>query len=310
MTEIEQKENVETNEKDALKMSLLPQTLSKFEELSGGELIIYDDKEDKYLFPRFDELSKELNKWINKADGLKYTPEDRANIKSILSFSNKVSKSFDDSIKQRKKHLFNDVDKQRKEVVDLFSILYKAMSAGLEEADKKTKAEKREKMIKSFESAKKSYPKLNETDLIYEDFELSHWINLSTVESKAIKELNNNMNECEQLLSNIANPLPENDSKSLVIALRKNAWKGLNTLNYLIEEENERKRLLEEKEKELIELKRLEEERLKEKLKESNSNESNKVEINHTIHIDTSTKEEFDVLIDFLKENKYDYKIV
>lgn len=304
MTEKENK--VENNEEQGLTLVSIPKVLSKFGELDEYELITFDAKNNEYTFIQFDELNAKLDYWIDEASKIQYTPDDRKEMKNISTMSNKLSSLITKTINDTKKGLFNNVDDQKKELSTKFATLARELKKGIDEADKITKEEKRKEMMKAFDSAILTFENLPSEELAYEDFEMSHWNNLTSSLPSSIKEMHNLLKETDKVFGSKVNP--SNDTDVIMDALRKNDWNGLDAITQIIEEENAKLELIKQKE---LELEQLKAEQLKAEQSKLDNIEENNQQLKKIpkmlIEFDS---EDSDDLLKILDKYGFEYKIV
>jgi hypothetical protein len=214
-----------------------------------------------YEFVNYDLIMTKLDFWIEAASSREYDPDERKELKAISSMANKLSATITSSVTQSKKRLFDDVDTQKKQIVEKFKTLSTSLKAGIDAADKVTKADKRLRLVAAFDSAIKSFKHLPENELTFEDFEVSHWSNLSSSEASSIKELYASLQNADNVFGSKVNP--SNDTKEIMHALRASDWDGLAAITTLIDKREEERLEIAAKLAEAAELKRLSEEREK-----------------------------------------------
>lgn len=295
----------ENNKENGLTLVSIPKVLSKFDELDEYELITFDKKKNEYTFIQFDELNAKLDYWIDEASKIQYTPDDRKEMKNISTMSNKLSSLITKTINDTKKGLFNNVDNQKKELSTKFAALARELKKGIDEADKITKEEKRNEMIKAFNSAILTFEHLPSEELVYEDFEMSHWNNLTSSLPSSIKEMHNLLKETDKVFGSKVNP--SNDTSVIMDALRQNDWNGLDAITQIIEDENAKIELIKQKELELEQLKAEQLQSEQSGLKNVNEKEQPKEKGKLLIEFDSDDADE---LLKLLDKYEFDYKIV
>lgn len=186
-------------------------------------------------------------------------------LKKIKSAANKTIKAFKQEVKKQQEALFSPVTSEAKEIEKLMTKLSKGLAKGLDEDDKRVKAEKKAELTELFEDAKETIPNLADLDFDFDDVYDVAWLNRTASRNKTIASLDSRMETISML---VANPvLANNDIQEIIEYLEDADWDGLKAQNKLTElninrqeeelnrqllEEARRRKELEEKEKDIL----------------------------------------------------------
>ena len=143
--------------------------------------------------------------------------------------------------------------------------LSKGLAKGLDEDDKRVKAEKKAELTELFEDAKETIPSLADLDFDFDDIYDVAWLNRTASRNKTIASLDSRMETISMLVTNPV--LANNDIQEIIEYLEDADWDGLKAQNKLTElninrqeeelnrqllEEAKRRKELEEKEKDIL----------------------------------------------------------
>lgn len=220
---------------------------------------------NEYHLKNYDSLVNSLKQFNKQVDNYTYNDNDRQPIKKIKSAANKTIKAFKQEVKKQQEALFSPVTAEAKEIEKLMTNLSKGLAKGLDEDDKRVKAEKKAELTELFEDAKETIPNLAELDFDFDDVYDVAWLNRTASRNKTIASLDSRMETISML---VANPvLANNDVQEIIEYLEDADWDGLKAQNKLTElnvhrqeeelnrqllEEAKRRKELEEKEKEIL----------------------------------------------------------
>lgn len=246
----------EVNEVSVIESQMLPVFNAPIElEMVGNE----------YHLKNYDTLVDSLKQFNKQVDNYTYNDNDRQPIKKIKSAANKTIKAFKQEVKKQQEALFSPVTSEAKEIETLMTNLSKGLAKGLDEDDKRVKAEKKAELTELFEDAKETIPSLADLDFDFDDIYDVAWLNRTASRNKTIASLDSRMETISML---VANPvLANNDIQEIIEYLEDADWDGLKAQNKLTElnvhrqeeelnrqlfEEAKRRKELEEKEKEIL----------------------------------------------------------
>lgn len=221
--------------------------------------------DNEYHLKNYDSLVESLKQFNKQVNNYTYNDNDRQPIKKIKSAANKTIKAFKQEVKKQQEALFSPVTSEAKEIETLMTKLSKGLAKGLDEDDKRVKAEKKAELTELFEDAKGTIPSLADLDFDFDDIYDVAWLNRTASRNKTIASLDSRMETISML---VANPvLANNDVQEIIEYLEDADWDGLKAQNKLTElnvhrqeeelnrqllEEAKRRKELEEKEKEIL----------------------------------------------------------
>lgn len=246
----------EVNEVSVIESQMLPVFNAPIElEMVGNE----------YHLKNYDTLVDSLKQFNKQVDNYTYNDNDRQPIKKIKSAANKTIKAFKQEVKKQQEALFSPVTSEAKEIEKLMTKLSKGLAKGLDEDDKRVKAEKKAELTELFEDAKETIPSLADLDFDFDDIYDVAWLNRTASRNKTIASLDSRMETISML---VANPvLTNNEIQEIIEYLEDADWDGLKAQNKLTElnvhrqeeelnrqllEEARRRKELEEKEKDIL----------------------------------------------------------
>ena len=246
----------EVNEVSVIESQMLPVFNAPIElEMVGNE----------YHLKNYDTLVDSLKQFNKQVDNYTYNDNDRQPIKKIKSAANKTIKAFKQEVKKQQEALFSPVTSEAKEIETLMTKLSKGLAKGLDEDDKRVKAEKKAELTELFEDAKETIPSLADLDFDFDDIYDVAWLNRTASRNKTIASLDSRMETISML---VANPvLANNEIQEIIEYLEDADWDGLKAQNKLTElninrqedelnrqllEEARRRKELEEKEKDIL----------------------------------------------------------
>lgn len=246
----------EVNEVSVIESQMLPVFNAPIElEMVGNE----------YHLKNYDTLVDSLKQFNKQVDNYTYNDNDRQPIKKIKSAANKTIKAFKQEVKKQQEALFSPVTAEAKEIEKLMTNLSKGLAKGLDEDDKRVKAEKKTELTELFEDAKETIPSLADLDFDFDDIYDVAWLNRTASRNKTIASLDSRMETISML---VANPvLANNDIQEIIEYLEDADWDGLKAQNNLttlnvnrqeeelnrqLLEEARRRKELEEKEKDIL----------------------------------------------------------
>lgn len=246
----------EVNEVSVIESQMLPVFNAPIElEMVGNE----------YHLKNYDSLVESLKQFNKQVNNYTYNDNDRQPIKKIKSAANKTIKAFKQEVKKQQEALFSPVTSEAKEIEKLMTNLSKGLAKGLDEDDKRVKAEKKAELTELFEDAKETIPSLANLDFDFDDIYDVAWLNRTASRNKTIASLDSRMETISML---VANPvLANNDIQEIIEYLEDADWDGLKAQNNLttlnvnrqeeelnrqLLEEARRRKELEEKEKDIL----------------------------------------------------------
>ena len=246
----------EVNEVSVIESQMLPVFNAPIElEMVGNE----------YHLKNYESLVDSLKQFNKQVDNYTYNDNDRQPIKKIKSAANKTIKAFKQEVKKQQEALFSPVTAEAKEIEKLMTNLSKGLAKGLDEDDKRVKAEKKAELTELFEDAKETIPNLADLDFDFDDVYDVAWLNRTASRNKTIASLDSRMETISML---VANPvLANNDIQEIIEYLEDADWDGLKAQNNLttlnvnrqeeelnrqLLEETRRRKELEEKEKDIL----------------------------------------------------------
>lgn len=246
----------EVNEVSVIESQMLPVFNAPIElEMVGNE----------YHLKNYDSLVESLKQFNKQVNNYTYNDNDRQPIKKIKSAANKTIKAFKQEVKKQQEALFSPVTAEAKEIEKLMTNLSKGLAKGLDEDDKRVKAEKKAELTELFEDAKETIPSLADLDFDFDDIYDVAWLNRTASRNKTIASLDSRMETISML---VANPvLANNDIQEIIEYLEDADWDGLKAQNNLttlnvnrqeeelnrqLIEEARRRKELEEKEKDIL----------------------------------------------------------
>ena len=163
-----------------------------------------------------------------------YQESDRQEIRHLRADVNKFKKAIQAEISAQKSHVFDDVDNQKKDIFEQLDSIIDSLDEGMDQFDRKLKAQKQQELEAQFAQAKAATPKLAETDLEYVDVADHRWTNRSFSQAKAVKELNNRMSTLVTLIQNPLLQMPEIQIADILEACQYQEWDGLQAQTYLL----------------------------------------------------------------------------
>lgn len=221
--------------------------------------------DNEYHLKNYESLVDSLKQFNKQVDNYTYNDNDRQPIKKIKSAANKTIKAFKQEVKKQQEALFSPVTAEAKEIEKLMTNLSKGLAKGLDEDDKRVKAEKKAELTELFEDAKETIPSLADLDFDFDDIYDVAWLNRTASRNKTIASLDSRMETISML---VANPvLANNDIQEIIEYLEDADWDGLKAQNNLttlnvnrqeeelnrqLIEEARRRKELEEKEKDIL----------------------------------------------------------
>lgn len=246
----------EVNEVSVIESQMLPVFNAPIElEMVGNE----------YHLKNYESLVDSLKQFNKQVNNYTYNDNDRQPIKKIKSAANKTIKAFKQEVKKQQEALFSPVTSEAKEIETLMTKLSKGLAKGLDEDDKRVKAEKKAELTELFEDAKETIPSLADLDFDFDDIYDTAWLNRTASRNKTIASLDSRMETISML---VANPvLANNDIQEIIEYLEDADWDGLKAQNNLttlnvnrqeeelnrqLIEEARRRKELEEKEKDIL----------------------------------------------------------
>lgn len=246
----------EVNEVSVIESQMLPVFNAPIElEMVGNE----------YHLKNYDSLVESLKQFNKQVNNYTYNDNDRQPIKKIKSAANKTIKAFKQEVKKQQEALFSPVTAEAKEIEKLMTNLSKGLAKGLDEDDKRVKAEKKAELTELFEDAKETIPSLADLNFDFDDIYDVAWLNRTASRNKTIASLDSRMETISML---VANPvLANNDIQEIIEYLEDADWDGLKAQNNLttlnvnrqeeelnrqLIEEARRRKELEEKEKDIL----------------------------------------------------------
>lgn len=246
----------EVNEASVIESQMLPVFNAPIElEMVGNE----------YHLKNYDSLVESLKQFNKQVNNYTYNDNDRQPIKKIKSAANKTIKAFKQEVKKQQEALFSPVTSEAKEIEKLMTNLSKGLAKGLDEDDKRVKAEKKAELTELFEDAKETIPSLADLDFDFDDIYDVAWLNRTASRNKTIASLDSRMETISMLVTNPV--LANNDIQEIIEYLEDADWDGLKAQNKLTElninrqeeelnrqllEEAKRRKELEEKEKDIL----------------------------------------------------------
>lgn len=246
----------EVNEVSVIESQMLPVFNAPIElEMVGNE----------YHLKNYDSLVESLKQFNKQVNNYTYNDNDRQPIKKIKSAANKTIKAFKQEVKKQQEALFAPVTSEAKEIEKLMTNLSKGLAKGLDEDDKRVKAEKKAELTELFEDAKETIPSLADLDFDFDDIYDVAWLNRTASRNKTIASLDSRMETISMLVTNPV--LANNDIQEIIEYLEDADWDGLKAQNKLTElninrqeeelnrqllEEAKRRKELEEKEKDIL----------------------------------------------------------
>lgn len=163
-----------------------------------------------------------------------YQESDRQEIRHLRADVNKFKKAIQAEISAQKSHVFDDVDNQKKDIFEQLDSIIDSLDEGMDQFDRKLKAQKKQELEAQFAQAKAATPELAETDLEYVDVADHRWTNRSFSQAKAVRELNNRMSILVTLIQNPLLQMPEIQIADILEACQYQEWDGLQAQTYLL----------------------------------------------------------------------------
>lgn len=194
--------------------------------------------DDHYEIENYEKLVNQIDSWLEAVDNYSYVPDDRANVKSLKAANNKLIDAVTKSINSQMSALFDVSKAQKSTLTSKLSELSSKLSRGIDEEDKRYKAEKKEELRELFEGMKSDIEALRDSVLDFEDVFVSQWLNRSKSLKSTTTELTERLDAVAFLV--MSDTSPTDDIEKIVDALDYNNWSGLQTLNYLIKVEKDR----------------------------------------------------------------------
>lgn len=181
-----------------------------------------------------DNLIGLLKDRVKTAQSFIYQESDRQEIRHLRADVNKFKKAIQAEISAQKSHVFDDVDNQKKDIFEQLDSIIDSLDEGMDQFDRKLKAQKKQELEAQFAQAKAATPELAETDLEYVDVADHRWTNRSFSQAKAVKELNNRMSTLVTLIQNPLLQMPEIQIADILEACQYQEWDGLQAQTYLL----------------------------------------------------------------------------
>lgn len=190
---------------------------------------------DHYEIEHFDTLIELIDGWLENIDSYQYTSDDRSNIKKLKAEANKLITSVTSVINSQINELIGTSQQQKATLNTKLSQLATKLGRGVDEEDKRYKAEKKEELRAHFEESLSDFTSLKNSTLDFEDIFISQWTNRSKSLKSAISDLNERLKSINFLIESPTSPT--NDIDKIIEALDNNDWSGLLALEELIKQE-------------------------------------------------------------------------
>lgn len=194
--------------------------------------------DDAYTIKGFEEFKQQVIKYQELVEGYEYQEADRQAIKKLKASVNKYSKEIVTQANAQKARLFGQVDTEKKQLEDELNKLVRLLSVGLDEDDRRYRADKREKIKELFDEAVANYEHLSGKEVDFDSIMMASWLNRSVTIQKATDELNKMIKTLNSL---VGDPKCPTETVSDVIdSLVDNDWDGYAAMNELIDIERAR----------------------------------------------------------------------
>ena len=201
---------------------------------SSAVRLQFNTKTAKMELVGSDNLIGLLKDRAETAQSFIYQESDRQEIRHLRADVNKFKKAIQAEISAQKSHVFDDVDNQKKDIFEQLDSIIDSLDEGMDQFDRKLKAQKKQELEAQFAQAKAATPELAETDLEYVDVADHRWTNRSFSQAKAVKELNNRMSTLVTLIQNPLLQMPEIQIADILEACQYQEWDGLQAQTYLL----------------------------------------------------------------------------
>lgn len=201
---------------------------------SSAVRLQFNTKTAKMELVGSDNLIGLLKDRAKTAQSFIYQESDRQEIRHLRADVNKFKKAIQAEISAQKSHVFDDVDNQKKDIFEQLDSIIDSLDEGMDQFDRKLKAQKKQELEAQFAQAKAATPELAETDLEYADVADHRWANRSFSQAKAVRELNNRMSTLVTLIQNPLLQMPEIQIADILEACQYQEWDGLQAQTYLL----------------------------------------------------------------------------
>lgn len=201
---------------------------------SSAVRLQFNTKTAKMELVGSDNLIGLLKDRAKTAQSFIYQESDRQEIRHLRADVNKFKKAIQAEISAQKSHVFDDVDNQKKDIFEQLDSIIDSLDEGMDQFDRKLKAQKKQELEAQFAQAKTATPELAETDLEYVDVADHRWTNRSFSQAKAVRELNNRMSTLVTLIQNPLLQMPEIQIADILEACQYQEWDGLQAQTYLL----------------------------------------------------------------------------
>lgn len=201
---------------------------------SSAVRLQFNTKTAKMELVGSDSLIGLLKDRAKTAQSFIYQESDRQEIRHLRADVNKFKKAIQAEISAQKSHVFDDVDNQKKDIFEQLDSIIDSLDEGMDQFDRKLKAQKKQELEAQFAQAKAATPELAETDLEYVDVADHRWTNRSFSQAKAVRELNNRMSTLATLIQNPLLQMPEIQIADILEACQYQEWDGLQAQTYLL----------------------------------------------------------------------------
>lgn len=201
---------------------------------SSAVRLQFNTKTAKMELVGSDNLIGLLKNRAKTAQSFIYQESDRQEIRHLRADVNKFKKAIQAEISAQKSHVFDDVDNQKKDIFEQLDSIIDSLDEGMDQFDRKLKAQKKQELEAQFAQVKAATPELAETDLEYVDVADHRWTNRSFSQAKAVRELNNRMSILVTLIQNPLLQMPEIQIADILEACQYQEWDGLQAQTYLL----------------------------------------------------------------------------
>lgn len=216
----------------------------------------YNEEKQSFEIKDYQQAIDSLNQMLEKAQNYEYHPDDRKDVKSLRTATNKMSKAIKDQIKSNEKQLFDLPRQQEKEITSIIGKIQKLITKGIDEEDKRLKDEKLKQFKAAFKDAIQYYDELDPNELEYKQIANSKWLNRSESSNQSVQALNYRLKTLNQLM--LSADEFEFDVHNAAKTLGQSDWDGLEALNRLKTEHQEKLRQQKEAYEAELERQRLE----------------------------------------------------
>lgn len=216
----------------------------------------YNEEQQSFEIKDYQQVIDSLNQMLEKAQNYEYHPDDRKDVKSLRTATNKMSKAIKDQIKSKEKQLFDLPRQQEKEITSIIGKIQKLITKGIDEEDKRLKDEKLKQFKAAFKDAIQYYDELDPNELEYKQIANSKWLNRSESSNQSVQALNYRLKTLNQLM--LSADEFEFDVHKAAKTLGQSDWDGLESLNRLKTEHQEKLRQQKEAYEAELERQRLE----------------------------------------------------